>query len=675
MKKFLKFIGWLGGVGVFLLITAHFTLRHALNTPKFKEAMTGFIERATGRAADYERIDYTLAPFSLVVRNAALKEKDGAQDFASIQAFSAVIDFRTKEISSLRLEKPSIRIVQHADGTFNFSDLISSPPAVTEPGKAPAESRPSDGTTEPATTPPGQAPKSEPAAPAFVLRLVQIEQAQFEFVRADAEPGEEPFRLSNLDFLLRDFAPDRPFRMNGSATLGKTSSLQFELSGPALADYAQNLGAWPIAFSSQLDIRDFADLKAVLPEGPLPFQSLGMTLNIQGALADKLTVLLNLQTPAATASHPVALEIGLQADLSLPAPVAQHLLAGDPLPEALQFVPPPCEPPPGAMSLAGDPMAALLLKHAQATAEITFPKIAYGQNVFEQGAATILLRNGVLTVPTAKLAAYGGTLEARGNAQLLACPFSYRLDRFVADQMAVEQALAANGLGDLVSLSGQLHLEASASGYAVAERGLRALVADATGRIDDVQSVGTGGSLMDQVWLQLDHPLLLKLVPGLKPKIEQAQAAADNVTTSHYDEATATLTLRNGQAALSGTRLAKPGYRLDLAGAILPFDDRLDLTAQLVASPEETARLTNGKDLSAYLSYEKGGLMIPLSLRGPLHKPEVRPDLDRLLQNALAGPVGEELAPHLENLSDTDKKHVQEGLQLLQGLGGLFQKP
>jgi hypothetical protein len=675
MKHFLKFILWLGGVAIFLLITAHFTLRHALNTPKFKTAMTGFIERVTGRAADYERIDYTLSPFSLVVRNAALKEKDGAQDFASIRSFSAVIDFRTKEISSLRLEEPSIRIVQHADGTFNFSDLISAPPVETAPGKVPTETRPSAGTTEPTTTPSGQVPKSEPAAPAFVLRLVQIEKAQFEFVRADAEPGEEPFRLSNLNFLLRDFAPDHPFRMNGSATLGKTSALQFELSGPALAEYAQNLGAWPIAFSSQLDIRDFADLKAVLPEGTLPFQSLGMTLNIQGALADKLTVQLNLQTPGATATHPVALEVGLHADLSLPAPVAQHLLAGDPLPEALQFVPPPCELPPGATSLAGNPLVALLLKHAQATAELTFPKIAYGQNVFEQGAATVLLRSGVMTIPNAKLAAYGGTLEARGNAQLLACPLSYRLDRFAADHLAVEQALAANGLGDFASVSGLLHLEASASGYAVAEPGLRALVADATGRIDDLQSVGTGGSLMDQVWLQLDNPLLLKLVPRLKPKIEQARVAADNVTTSHYDEATATLTLRNGQAALSGTRLAMSGYRLELAGAILPFDDRLDLTAQLVASPEETARLTDGKDLSAYLPYEKGGLMIPFSLRGSLQEPKVRPDLDRLLQNALAGTVGEDLAPHLENLSDTDKKHVQEGLQLLQGLGGLFQKP
>ena len=103
MKKLLKFSAWLAGVVIFLLITAHFTLRHALNTPKFKAAATGFIERVSGRAADYERIDYSLFPVSLVIRNAALKEKDRVRDFASIQSFSATIDIRTKEITKLRL--------------------------------------------------------------------------------------------------------------------------------------------------------------------------------------------------------------------------------------------------------------------------------------------------------------------------------------------------------------------------------------------------------------------------------------------------------------------------------------------------------------------------------------------------------------------------------------------
>ena len=63
MKRLWKFLGWLAGVAILLLLTAHFTLRHALNTPKFKAAATGFIQRTTGRTAEYARIDYTLFPF------------------------------------------------------------------------------------------------------------------------------------------------------------------------------------------------------------------------------------------------------------------------------------------------------------------------------------------------------------------------------------------------------------------------------------------------------------------------------------------------------------------------------------------------------------------------------------------------------------------------------------
>ena len=117
-----------------------------------------------------------------------------------------------------------------------------------------------------------------------------------------------------------------------------------------------------------------------------------------------------------------------------------------------------------------------------------------------------------------------------------------------------------------------------------------------------------------------------------------------------------------------------PGYRLDLSGTILPFDDRLDLAARLIASPEETANLTGGKDLSAYLPYENGGLMVPLSIRGPWRSPEVLPDLDLLLENALNGIVGggnESAGSPLDALSGSDRKNVEKGLQIL----GSFLQP
>ena len=131
------------------------------------------------------------------------------------------------------------------------------------------------------------------------------------------------------------------------------------------------------------------------------------------------------------------------------------------------------------------------------------------------------------------------------------------------------------------------------------------------------------------------------------------------------------MALRNGIATLSDARLALSDYRLEAAGTIRPFDDRLDLAAKLIASPAETAKLTDGKDRSAYLPYEDGGLMVPFVIRSPLHDPRVVPDLDLLLKNALAGAASGEAGSVLDELSDSDRKNVEKGLEIL----GSFLKP
>ena len=652
MKRFLRFLLWFVGTAIFLLATAHVTLRHLLNAPKFKAAALARLERTTGRPVACGRIDYELFPFGLVVRDVALKEKDGAQDFASIRAFSAAIDFRKKEISALRFDRPTLRIVRNADGTYNFSDLLAAP-ATAAPRPAPR-------------APAGPRPPAQAAAPPLAIRLVQIVDAQFEFVRKTADGGAESCALSHLDFTLRDVAADRPLRMEGRAAIGRASRFEFALTGPAPAEYADRPGAWPLDLDARLEIGDAADVEALLASGAFPFPNLHAALNVHGALADHLHAALTLRTAESAADSPNALDLALDVDLSLPPPVAAHLFGGAELPAGFRFAPAPCAPPPGAISLTENPELALFLRHAQGQAHLAFPKIAWGQNIFERGAAQAFLRGGVLTVPTATCAAYGGTLEARGNAQLLACPLTYRLDRLTADQLDVGRALAANGLAGQTKISGALHLEASGSGQAVAEPGLRTLVADAQARIDDLQTVGPGGSLMDQVWRQLDQPLLLKVAPRLKAKVAEAQRTATAIATTRYETATATLALRAGVATLSDARLAMPGYRLDLAGPIWPFDDRLDLAAQLVASPAETAQLVGDQDLSALLPYEDGGLLVPLAVRGALSDPQAVPDLDRMLQHALGGGGGGESGDSLlDELSASDRKHVEKGLEFL----------
>lgn len=647
MKKFLRFLLWLAGTAVLLLVAAHFTLRHLLNAPKFRTAALARIERTTGRPAALGRIDYKLFPFALVVRDAALKEKDGAGDFASIRSFSATVDFRKKEIAALRFERPALRIVRNEDGSYNFSDLFANAPA-----------------GGPARPPAGPRPETKPAATPLVIRWVEVANASFEFVRRDAA-GEETFTLSDLNFNLEDFAPDRPLKMHGRTAIGKTSGFQFELSGPAFDEYADRPGAWPAAFNARLDVRDFADVQAFLPKDALPFQNLWATLNVHGAIADRLDVLLNVQTSEATETHPVAAEIGLQAEFSLPPLVVAHLFGGAKLPAELKYHSPPCELPPGAVALDDRPTLALVLKHLQGKLALNAPALVYGNNRGKDGTVRARLQNGILAVTNANISAYGGAVEARGHVRLLGCPLTYRLESLTADKLEIGQALAANGLGEVLAVSGTLHLEASASGHAVAEPGLDSVAADARVRIENLQTVGTGGSLMDQVWLQLDNPLLLQLLPRLQAKVDRAKQGAATVATSRYETATATLALRNRIATLSDARLAMPGYRIDVAGSILPFDDRLDLSGNVTASPEETAQLTGGKDRSDVLPYENGGLMIPFTVRGALRDPQARPDLDFLLKNALAGATSGSSGDLLDGLSKSDRKNVEKGLEIL----------
>jgi hypothetical protein len=656
MKKFGFFLLWLVGVAVFLLATAHFTLRHLLNTPDFKKTVTEFITRATGRAADYGRIDYQLFPFALRVQNAVLKEADGQQDFASIQSFTAEVDFRRKEVTSVTLDRPVVRIVQQADGSYNFTDIGRGKPATTKERSA-AESET------------GAEPTSAAAAPLLVIGRIDLRQARVEFIRRATNGAEHKLVLSAMDGELTDFATANPLHFSGRMAIGEHSTLEFALSGPPPADHSAQPIAWPLDLTARMEIGDVADIQALLPEAEFPFSGLTVALHAQGSLADRLAVEVTADTPITAPGVPSAIHAKLTADLLLPAPVADHLLLGAALPDAFKYNPPPCAAPPGTVALGESPLLALLLRHLQAQAQLTFTDLTLGANALGDGAANLLLHEGVLTIPTFTFAAHGGRVTIRGAVQLLACPLAYQLTSLQADGLMLHNLLAANMEYAPPGLDGTVQLTASAHGHAVGEEALPSLVADLDLQLTDLRNVGEGGSLADQMWRQLDQPLLLRLLPTLKAKVAAAKQTANLVTTNRYEDATAKLALRNGRIAVSSARLAAADYRLNLHGVILPFADQLDLQATVRASPEETAQLTGGKDLSAFLPYEDGGLQVPLFIRGPLRKPVVVPDMDTLLKNAAAGLTSQSDGGNiLDSLSASDRKNVEKGLAILNDL-------
>ena len=81
--------------------------------------------------------------------------------------------------------------------------------------------------------------------------------------------------------------------------------------------------------------------------------------------------------------------------------------------------------------------------------------------------------------------------------------------------------------------------------------------------------------------------------------------------------------------------------------------------------------MTGGKNRADVLPYEDGGLMIPFTVRGALSDPQALPNLDFLLQNALAGATSGSSGDLLDGLSKSDRKNVEKGLEILGG----FLKP
>ena len=47
-------------------------------------------------------------------------------------------EFRSREITAVRLEQPTFRLVQKPDGSYNISDWLAAPEAETPAGEAPA---------------------------------------------------------------------------------------------------------------------------------------------------------------------------------------------------------------------------------------------------------------------------------------------------------------------------------------------------------------------------------------------------------------------------------------------------------------------------------------------------------------------------------------------------------
>lgn len=135
MKKFLKIIGILAGLGVLLIAVAIVALRLMYPPEKIKAIVLEKAQTALGREVRLESA--SLGLFSgITLKGFQLSESHTFQQGTFLEAAEFVVkpDFfallkKKFIIQSLSLKSPRVSVLKRKDGTFNFSDLTQSKPA------------------------------------------------------------------------------------------------------------------------------------------------------------------------------------------------------------------------------------------------------------------------------------------------------------------------------------------------------------------------------------------------------------------------------------------------------------------------------------------------------------------------------------------------------------------
>jgi hypothetical protein len=254
--------------------------------------------------------------------------------------------------------------------------------------------------------------------------------------------------------------------------------------------------------------------------------------------------------------------------------------------------------------------------------------------------------------------------------RLLDFPLAYTMN-FKMENIQIQEVLKANQIPD--ETYGTLMLTLDAEGKGITLPNLKTnLSSRGEFSIRDGKRIATDGTLLDRIYLALDNPILLNLLPELATKIQQAKAAQGTKKETHIEDCVVAFNVTQGTATLTQCKVGTPDYLFQAEGQAYPFEDKIDLKAKFNFSEKATLELTGQKDLSDRLPYENKGILIPLTLTGSMSKPKVIPDLKVILKKIAGG----QMQNALQNLLGAKKKEgaVTDTETKKSGLSGLLGK-
>lgn len=196
-----------------LLVVGGAILAKILITPeRIRATVVPLAQEHLGREVSLEKIEFSL--FSgIVLEGIEVKERNSAETF--VRAERALLRYRLWPLLKLRLEvdeialiAPHIRVVRHADSSFNFSDLVQPQPDMDIPEPAPAQEN--------------TATRAGAAAAAITLHIanLSLEDGTLEIIDHAIAP-EKPQKhvLGNFNLKARDIALRQAFPLEMSASI------------------------------------------------------------------------------------------------------------------------------------------------------------------------------------------------------------------------------------------------------------------------------------------------------------------------------------------------------------------------------------------------------------------------------------------------------------------------
>jgi len=224
-------------LSIFLLVIL--VVPFLVNADTFRPTVESQLSAALGRNVTLGKLSFSLFEGSLVAEDIAIADDPAFSSVPFIQAKKLnvgvkILPFlfhREVQITKLDIDSPSIQLIQHADGKWNFSSLAGS-------------STPSAGTSQPVSV------------PSLTVDELKITSGS---AMVSSSPGTaKPFEYSDVDLTVKQFSYNKSAPFDLSARLPADGKL--ELTGEA-GPISQN-DTTQTPFHATLTLRDFDPVAA-----------------------------------------------------------------------------------------------------------------------------------------------------------------------------------------------------------------------------------------------------------------------------------------------------------------------------------------------------------------------------------------------------------------------------